>query len=90
VLTASLVVNPEFCEVQRLNLDVIVAYSDKTNGNPLAAFSSQRWDGAVRRNFDPYFTGQTFLSDEGPAIDVCVKSHPKKLKLELIRNVNRL
>ena len=88
VLTAAMAIHPEFCRMEKLNLDVIVAYSDKTNGNIPPSFSSQRWDGKPRRNFDPYYTGQTFLSDEGHPIDVCVESYPAKFKPDLIRTLN--
>lgn len=88
VLTAAVAIHPEFCRMQKLNLDVIVGYSDKTNGTTPPPFSPQRWDGKPRRNFDPYYTGQTILSDEGPSIDVCVESYPALFKPDLIRTLN--
>ncbi len=87
-LTAGVATNPKFCKTEPHHVDVIVAYSDKTNGVPLPDFSKNRWDGKARRNFDPYFTGQTFLSDEGPLVDICVQSDPKAFKAELIHIVN--
>jgi pyrimidine-specific ribonucleoside hydrolase len=87
-LTAGVTVNPGFCKTERLDLDVIVAYSDRTNVDPLPPYGALRWDGKPRRNFDPYFTGQTFLSDEGSAVDVCVQSDPDGFKPDLIRTVN--
>lgn len=87
-LTAGVAINPGFCKIEKHNVDIIVGYSNKTNGESLPAFNAKRWDGMPRRNFDPFFTGQTFLSDEGPLIDVCVESFEEPFKKDLIRTVN--
>ncbi|WP_141733257.1 nucleoside hydrolase [Oligoflexus tunisiensis] len=87
-LTAAVALHPEYCTSQDLPLEVVVAYSDKTNGVPLPAFSKVRWDGKERRNFDPYFTGQTILSDRGAMTRVCVAADAKTFKQDLIRTIN--
>lgn len=87
-LTAGVAMNQNFCKTEKHMIDVIVGYSDRKNGYPRPSFSAQRWDGKSRRNFDPFFTGQTFLSDEGPQVDVCVQSFPETFKADLIRTVN--
>jgi pyrimidine-specific ribonucleoside hydrolase len=87
-LTAGVTVNPNFCKIEKHNIDVIVGYSDKKDGSIRPSFSTRRWDGKPRRNFDPFFTGQIFLSDEGPLVDVCVQSFSETFKPDLIRTVN--
>ena len=87
-LTAALVLHPEYCTTQELPIEVVVAYSDKTNGTPLPAFSKKRWDGEARRNFDPYFAGATLLSDRGAKTSVCVSAKAKAFKEDLIRTIN--
>ncbi|HYX31985.1 MAG TPA: nucleoside hydrolase [Oligoflexus sp.] len=87
-LTAAVILHPEFCTLKDLPLEVIVAYSEKTNGDPLPAFGKQRWDGKERRNFDPYFTGQTILSDRGAMTRVCVAADAKAFKKDLIHTIN--
>ena len=88
-LTAAVAMNPSFCKTESHPVDVIVGYSDKFVVEPRADYSAKRWDGKPRRNFDPYFTGQTFLSDEGARVDVCVQSFPEAVKADLIRTINR-
>jgi pyrimidine-specific ribonucleoside hydrolase len=88
-LTAAVALHPEYCTIQELPLEVVVAYSDKTNGVPLPAFRKQRWDGEPRRNFDPYFSGQTLLSDRGVKTSVCVSAEAAAFKRDLMRTINR-
>lgn len=87
-LTAAVALNPEYCTMLDLPLEIIVAYSEKTNGGPLPKMSAQRWDGKERRNFDPYYTGQTILSDRGVPTQVCVSADAKAFKQKLIQTIN--
>lgn len=87
-LTAAVVVHPEYCSYQTLSMDVIVGYSDKTNGDPLPDFSAKRWDGKLRRNFDPHYTGQTIISDKGHQVQVCVGANAAEFKRDLAQTVN--
>jgi hypothetical protein len=64
-------------------------FSDRTNGNPLPAFSAKHHDGKPRRNFDPYYTGQTIISDTGWPMRVCVAANADAFKADLVRTVNR-
>lgn len=87
-LTAAVTLNPELCTLRELPLQVVVAYSEKTNGVPLPAFKKQRWDGKERRNFDPYYTGQTLLTDRGVPTQVCVAADAKAFKQKLVHTIN--
>jgi pyrimidine-specific ribonucleoside hydrolase len=89
LLTATLVTHPEYCRYQYMNVDVIVGYSPLTNGDPLPQFSAKRWDGQMRRNFDPYFTGQTVISDRGPEVQVCMRATPEPFKRDVIQTINQ-
>ena len=89
VLTAAVAVHPEYCRYQTLSMDVVVGYSDKTNGNPLPGFSAKRWDGKPRRNFDPYYTGQTIISDKGRQVQVCVGANADDFKRDLLHTLNQ-
>lgn len=89
VLTAAVAIHPDYCRYQTLNMDVIVGYSDKTNGNPLPGFSAKRWDGKPRKNFDPYYTGQTIISDKGHQVQVCVGADAASFKADLLQAINR-
>jgi pyrimidine-specific ribonucleoside hydrolase len=89
VLTAAVALHPEYCRYQTLPMDVVIGYSDKTNGNPLPGFSAKRWDGKPRRNFDPYYTGQTIISDKGRQVQVCVGANATQFKADLLQTLNR-
>lgn len=89
VFTAAVVMHPEYCRYQTLSIDVLVGYSDKTNGNPLPAFSAKRWDGKPRRNFDPYYTGQTVISDKGHLVQVCVGADAARFRADLLHTLNQ-
>lgn len=89
-LTASLVTHPEYCTYQSLSMDVIVGYSDKTNGDPLPGFSARRRDGKPRRNLDPYYSGQTIISDKGRQVQVCIAAKAAQFKPDLIQTINRV
>jgi pyrimidine-specific ribonucleoside hydrolase len=89
VLTAAVAIHPEYCRYQTLSVDVLVGYSDKTNGNPLPGFSATRWDGKPRKNFDPYYTGQTVISDKGHQVQVCVGADAAAFKRDLVQTLNQ-
>jgi inosine-uridine nucleoside N-ribohydrolase len=88
-LTAALITHPEYCRYQNFNIDVVVGYAELTNGDPLPTFSAKRWDGKMRRNFDPYFTGQTIISDRGNEVQVCMRAKPELFKPDLIQTLNQ-
>lgn len=89
VFTAAVMLHPEYCRYQTLSIDVLVGYSDKTNGNPLPAFSAKRWDGKPRKNFDPYYTGQTVISDKGSLVQVCVSADASAFRTDLLQTLNQ-
>jgi inosine-uridine nucleoside N-ribohydrolase len=89
VLTAAVALHPEYCKYQTLAVDVVVGYSERTNGNVLPAYSAKRWDGKPRRNLDPYYSGQTIISDTGREMQVCVGANAEVFKRDLVRMINR-
>lgn len=90
-LTAALALHPQYCRTQTLPLEVVVAYSEQRHDDrPLPAFAAQRWDGRPRRNFDPYYTGQTLLSERGRPVEVCLEADAGTFKRDLFATINRV
>ncbi len=74
-LTASLPVDPDLYRLETMKLDVYIEYVDGQNT-------------AGRRHLDKVRTGQTFLSDNGAMIDVCVGVDVERFKERFMRVLN--
>ena len=88
-IAAATLLNKNLCNYETLKLDVIVSYSDTTTISDLPAFSKILEDRTLRRQLDPYKSGQTIISENGKAIEVCTEVDSKRFKNEFFSVINR-
>jgi inosine-uridine nucleoside N-ribohydrolase len=89
-LAAAIAVNPELCmHYEMLSLDVMAEYAEDTPGDDFPSFPKLNWQGQIRRQFDPFRSGQTVVSDEGGKIRVCIYANAAEFENLFIERVNR-
>jgi pyrimidine-specific ribonucleoside hydrolase len=88
-LTAAVAADEDICEYEVFNLDVAVKYADEAPAGDFPPYSKTLKDGSPRRHFDPYVSGQTVISEDGKATDVCVMPDVETFKEDFIRILNQ-
>ena len=90
-VAAATMINKDFCNYENLKLDVIVDYTDDEDSiRDLPSFSQILENGKMRRQLDPYKSGQTIISENGKAIEVCTKVNRERFNDDFIQIINRI